>query len=72
MMPGTADCVPDYESFGKWATVVAAYGTDGKPLGLVANEENRFASCMSSEHARSRDGAEGYAGLEVRTGQRCV
>ena len=72
MMPGTAHRVPDYESFGKRATVVAAYGTDGKPLGLAANEKNRFASGMSSEHAGSRDGAEGHAGLEVRTRQWCV
>jgi hypothetical protein len=69
MMPGTAHRVPDYESFGKWATVVAAYCADGKPLGLAAYEKNRFTSGMSSEHARSGDSAEGHAGLEVRTRQ---
>jgi hypothetical protein len=69
MMPGTAHCVSDYEPFGKWATVVAAYRAHGKPLGLAANEKNRFASGMASEHARRGDGAEGHAGLEVRTRQ---
>jgi hypothetical protein len=67
MMPGTPDGVPDYESFGERAAVVGADGADSKPLGLAANQKNRFAPGVASEHARTGDSAQGYAGLEVRT-----